>query len=74
VSPLRLGGLRGKESTPSIGWEVSVSPLRSTRRRIARSVGRRSEGRGEKAQVCFSHFMVECVRVYAGLLINGRVE
>jgi hypothetical protein len=26
VSPLRLGGLRGKKSTPSIGWEV---PLRS---------------------------------------------
>jgi hypothetical protein len=22
VAPLRLGGLRGKKSTPSIGWEV----------------------------------------------------
>jgi hypothetical protein len=26
VAPLRLGGLRGKKSTPSIGWEV---PLKS---------------------------------------------
>jgi hypothetical protein len=25
VAPLRLGGLRGKQSTPSVGWEVPVS-------------------------------------------------
>jgi hypothetical protein len=25
VAPLRLGGLRGKKSTPSIGWEVPLS-------------------------------------------------
>jgi hypothetical protein len=25
VAPLRLGGLRGKKSTPSVGWEVPVS-------------------------------------------------
>jgi hypothetical protein len=24
VAPLRLGGLRGKKSTPSVGWEVPV--------------------------------------------------
>jgi hypothetical protein len=30
VSPLRLGGLRGKKSTPSIGWEVPVKSHRST--------------------------------------------
>jgi hypothetical protein len=24
VAPLRLGGIRGKKSTPSIGWEVPV--------------------------------------------------
>jgi hypothetical protein len=29
VAPLRLGGLRGKKSTPSVGWEVPVSSLRS---------------------------------------------
>jgi hypothetical protein len=28
VAPLRLGGLRGKKSTPSVGWEV---PVRSHR-------------------------------------------
>jgi hypothetical protein len=26
---LRLGGLRGKKSTPSVGWEVPVSSSRS---------------------------------------------
>jgi hypothetical protein len=25
VDPLRLGGLRGKKSTPSVGWEVQVN-------------------------------------------------
>jgi hypothetical protein len=29
VAPLRLGGLRGKKSTPSIGWEVPVKSHRS---------------------------------------------
>jgi hypothetical protein len=24
MAPLRLGGLRGKKSTPSVGWEVPV--------------------------------------------------
>jgi hypothetical protein len=28
VDPLRLGGLRGNKSTPSVGWEV---PVRSHR-------------------------------------------
>jgi hypothetical protein len=30
MAPLRLGGLRGKKSTPSIGWEVPVKSHRST--------------------------------------------
>jgi hypothetical protein len=29
VAPLRLGGIRGKKSTPSIGWEVLVKSQRS---------------------------------------------
>jgi hypothetical protein len=29
TAPLRLGGLRGKKSTPSIGWEVLVKSRRS---------------------------------------------
>jgi hypothetical protein len=28
VAPLQLGGLKGKKSTPSIGWEVPVRPYR----------------------------------------------
>jgi hypothetical protein len=27
VTPLRLVGIRGKKSTPSIGWEVPVKSL-----------------------------------------------
>jgi hypothetical protein len=27
VAPLQLGGLRGKKSTPSIGWEVPMKSL-----------------------------------------------
>jgi hypothetical protein len=30
VAPLWLGGLRGKKSTPSVGWEVPVKSQRST--------------------------------------------
>jgi hypothetical protein len=29
VAPLWLGGLRGKKSTPSVGWEVPVRSHRS---------------------------------------------
>ena len=29
VAPLQLGGLRGKKSTPSVGWEVPVSSVTS---------------------------------------------
>ena len=29
VAPLRLGGLRGKKSTPSVGWEVPVNSHQS---------------------------------------------
>jgi hypothetical protein len=32
VTHLRLGGLRGKKSTSSVGWEVSVRSHRSTSR------------------------------------------
>jgi hypothetical protein len=29
VAPLQLGGIRGKKSTPSVGWEVPVKSHRS---------------------------------------------
>ena len=42
VAPLWLGGLRGKKSTPSVGWEVPVKSLqlaseRSEERRHGRT-------------------------------------
>ena len=40
VVPLRLGGFRGKKSTPSVGWEVLV-----------RSQGSTSESGMERAEV-----------------------
>jgi hypothetical protein len=33
VAHLRLGGLRGKKSTPSVGWEVPVTSLRLASKR-----------------------------------------
>jgi hypothetical protein len=41
VAPLRLGGLRGKKSTPSIGWEVPVKSHRSTSESCMERVGQR---------------------------------
>jgi hypothetical protein len=32
VAPLRLGGLKGKKSTPSVGWEVPVTSQQLARR------------------------------------------
>ena len=32
VAPLWLGGLRGKKSNPSVGWEVPVSSLKPASR------------------------------------------
>jgi hypothetical protein len=43
VAPLRLGGLRGKKSTPSIGWEVPVKSRRSASGSCTERVGRHSE-------------------------------
>jgi hypothetical protein len=34
VAPLRLGGLRGKKSTPSVGWEVPVRYRRLASREV----------------------------------------
>jgi hypothetical protein len=43
VAPLRLGGLRGKKSTPSIGWEVPVKSRWSASGSCTKCVGRHSE-------------------------------
>jgi hypothetical protein len=41
MAPLRLGGLRGKKSTPSVGWEVPVKSHRSTSGSWMERVGQR---------------------------------
>jgi hypothetical protein len=38
VAPLQFRGLRGKNSTPSVGWEVPVRSCRS--KRVGQSVRR----------------------------------
>jgi hypothetical protein len=43
VAPLRLGGLRGKKSTPSIGWEVLVKSRRLVGGSCTEHAGRHSE-------------------------------
>jgi hypothetical protein len=58
VAPLRLGGLRGKQSTPSdwLGGTGVVSTVGEWERRgagAARSAGSSFEA-GVKAMVCFS--------------------
>jgi hypothetical protein len=62
VAPLRLGGLRGKKSTPSVGWEVPVRSHRSTSRELdgARTWDNDSE---------LSHLAM--VRMH--LFLNGRL-
>jgi hypothetical protein len=58
VAPLQLGGLRGKQSTPSIGWEV---PVRS-RRSASGSGTERADviEAGDKAMVRYAH--LACVQ------------
>jgi hypothetical protein len=41
VAPLWLRGLRGKKSTPSVGWEVLVKSHRSTSGSCMERVGQR---------------------------------
>jgi hypothetical protein len=43
VAPLRLGGLRGKKSTPSIGWEVPVKSRWSASGSCTERAGHHSE-------------------------------
>jgi hypothetical protein len=71
VAPLRLGGLRGKKSTPSIGWEVPVKFRRSASRSCMER--RTSLRAGDQAMVRSLHFcMVDCCRIYAWIcMFNG---
>jgi hypothetical protein len=57
VAPLWLGGLRGKKSTPSIGWEVPVKSHRSTKRELhgARGTSTQSGRLGNDTLPLFLH-------------------
>ena len=72
VAPLWLGGLRGKKSTPSIGWEVPVNSRRSASGSCTEHVGLQLRV-GDQATVCSLHFcMVYCCRIYAWIcMFNG---
>jgi hypothetical protein len=56
VAPLRLGGLRGKKSTPSIGWEVPVKSHRSASGSCTERTGLQLRA-GDQATVRFLHFV-----------------
>jgi hypothetical protein len=67
VAPLRLGGLRGKQSTPSIwlGGTGVVSAVGERERHDGqeRDVARASFEADYKETVCFSICRIECSRL-----------
>jgi hypothetical protein len=54
--PFVAGGLRGKKSTPSIGWEVLVKSRRSASGSCMERTGLQLRV-GDQAMVCFLHFV-----------------
>ena len=73
VAPLQLGGIRGKKSTPSIGWEVPVKSRRSASGSCtehADVIRSRRSGNG----MLFSFCMVEYIMTYDwDFLFNGEL-
>jgi hypothetical protein len=66
VAPLRLGGLRGKKSTPSIGWEVPVKSRRSASGSCMECGT--SFGVGDQATIHSLHF---CMVDVLGLMLGS---
>jgi hypothetical protein len=77
VAPLQLGGLRGKKSTPSVGWEV---PVRSHRWKAGdgwSASGTTTSEHSHLAKVCLLklllaikfnlHFLFYCIRMTISL-------
>jgi hypothetical protein len=60
VAPLQLGGLRGKKSTPSVGWEVPVKSHRST----SGSCMERGDNNSERATWAMVRFLYFCMVDY----------
>jgi hypothetical protein len=63
VAPLWLGGLRGKKSTPSISWEVSVKSRWSASGSCKERAGCHSE-RAIKKWYAFFICMVDCCGIH----------
>jgi hypothetical protein len=72
VAPLRLGGLRGKKSTPSV-WLGGTGELIEVGKQERERQEHRSHCGKRRAQVRF-HCMVEGIRNHADPLTYGRVE
>jgi hypothetical protein len=74
VAHLRLGGLRGKKSTPSIGWEVPMKSRQSASGSCTECMGHKSE-RTIRQRYTLHFCMVECIRPYAWIYIfSGEVN
>jgi hypothetical protein len=73
MAPLWLRGLRGKKSTPSIGWEVPVKSHRSTSGSCMKRMGQLRAG--EQETIHFLYFcMVDCSRIYAWICMFNWVS
>ena len=55
VAPLQLGGLRGKQSTPSVGWEVPMKSHQSESRSCTKRAGHQLRA-GDWATIHFLYF------------------
>jgi hypothetical protein len=65
MTPLWLGGIRGKKSTPRIRWEVPVKSCRSERGSFT-ECARHQLRAGDQETTHFLYFcMVDCSRKYA---------
>jgi hypothetical protein len=72
VAPLQLGGLRGKKSTPSIGWEVPVRSHRSTSRSwMERECGTVTSGSSPLATVRLCKF---CIKKVVSFLYRNNLH
>jgi hypothetical protein len=64
VAPLRLGGLRGKKSTPSVWLGGTGGFFAVGKQELERHGTKRGRHRsGRKAMVCSLVYRVECIRL-----------
>jgi hypothetical protein len=68
MAPLQLGGLRGKKSTPSFGWEVPVKSHRSESGSYMERVGKNSD-QATWAMVRFLYFAWNIISILTLLVL-----